>query len=120
MIKPGDGSNKVSWTVNLPETGSYDIYFYNETSGTVLRPGRGLRGQGGRNKKPSQGEKHFIVHNEEENEEIAFDVTESPQGWILLGTFRLASGMNRVEQTDKSKGVFLTADAVKWVKSKQN
>jgi len=116
MISVGEGSNRVSWTVDLPEGGSYDIYFYNETGGR--RGGRGQRG-GGRvqNKQPTQEEKHFIVQHEDGTEEIAFNIQDSPQGWVLLGTFRLDAGTNTVEQTDKGKGAFLTADAVKWVKA---
>jgi hypothetical protein len=119
MIKVGEGSNAVSWTVDLPESGSYDIYFYNETMGQ--RTGMGQRGgnRGGR-QRPSQEEKTFIVHHEDGSEEIAFDVQESSQGWILLGTFRLPAGTNSIEQTDKGKGAFLTADAVKWVKTSQD
>jgi len=119
MIKVGEGSNKVSWTVNLPESGSYDIYFHNETMSRG--PGRGQRGgdREGR-RRPTQEEKHFIVHHEDGTEEIAFDIQDSPQGWVLLGTFRLAAGTNTIEQTDKGKGAFLTADAVKWVRTRQN
>jgi ABC-type transport system involved in multi-copper enzyme maturation permease subunit len=118
MIKVGEGSNRVSWTLDLPESGGYDIYFYNETMGR--RGGRGQR-RGDRGKQmPSQEEKHFIVHHEDGTEEIAFDIQESSQGWVLLGTFRLEAGSNTVEQTDKGKGAFLTADAVKWVKTSQN
>jgi hypothetical protein len=119
MIKVGEGSNRVSWTVNLQERGSYDIYFYNETMSRGA--GRGQRG-GGREgrRRPAQEEKHFIVHHEEGTEEIPFDIQDSSQGWVLLGTFRLAAGTNTIEQTDKGKGAFLTADAVKWVRTNQN
>jgi hypothetical protein len=122
MIKVGEGSNTVSWTVNLPESGSYDIYFYNETMSRGRGMGRGQRGggRGNQRRRPTQEEKHFIVHHEDGTEEIAFDIQESSQGWILLGTFRLAAGTNTIEQTDKGKGAFLTADAVKWIKSEQN
>jgi len=114
MIKVGEGSNTVSWTVNLPESGSYDMYFYNETKGD----GKGGNKEGW--KQPTQEEKHFIVHHEDRTEEIAFNIKESSQGWVLLGTFRLVAGMNKIEQTDKGKGAFLTADAVKWVKKLEN
>jgi hypothetical protein len=128
MIKVGEGSNRVSWTANLPESGSYDIYFYNETMsfgggrgmGGGQRAGTGQRGGERGGQRPSQEEKHFIVHHEDGTEEISFDIQESAQGWVLLGTFRLAAGSNTIEQTDKGKGAFLTADAVKWVKSDQN
>ena len=124
MIRVGEGSNKVSWTADLPESGSYDIYFYNETTSF----GRG-RGGGQRERQQMlqmqrrgflQEEKHFIVHHEDGMEEIDFNILESPQGWVLLGTFRLEAGANTVEQTDKGKGAYLTADAVKWVKSDRN
>jgi hypothetical protein len=123
MIKVGEGSNKVSWTVNLQKGGNYDIYFYNETMS--FGPGRGQgRGRGGGDRggwqRPIQEEKHFIVSHEDGTEEIAFNIQESSQGWVLLGTFRLASGRNTIEQTDKGKGSFLTADAIKWVKTDQN
>jgi len=114
MIKVGEGSNRVSWTVNLPESGSYDIYFYNE----ITDIGKGE--SKGNWQKPTQEEKHFIVIYEDRTEEIAFDIKESSRGWILLGTFRLTAGTNTLEQTDKGKGTFLTADAVKWVKTSQN
>jgi hypothetical protein len=116
MIKVGEGSNRVSWTVDLPESGSYDIYFYNETRGQ--RAGGAQRGgQRGGRRRPAQEEKHFIVHHEDGTEEIAFDIQESAQGWVLLGTFRLTAGSNTIEQSDKGKGAFLTADAMKWVKT---
>jgi ABC-type transport system involved in multi-copper enzyme maturation permease subunit len=124
MIRVGEGGNSVSWTVDLPESGSYDIFFYNET----MSFGRG-RGGGQRERQQQlqrarrgflQEEKHFIVHHEDGTEEIDFDILESPQGWVLLGTFRLAAGANTVEQTDMGKGAYLTADAMKWVKSDQN
>ncbi|MBW2614563.1 MAG: hypothetical protein JRD02_00085 [Deltaproteobacteria bacterium] len=114
MIKIGEGGNKVSWTADLPESGSYDIYFYNETASF----GKGGDKEGW--KRPTQEEKHFIIHHEDGPEEIAFDIKESSQGWEYLGTFRLAAGTNTIEQTDRGKGTFLTADAVKWVKSLTN
>ncbi|MCK4337607.1 MAG: hypothetical protein KAX11_06670, partial [Candidatus Aminicenantes bacterium] len=117
MIKVGEGSNRVSWTVNLLESGSYDIYFHNETMGRGMGRGQQGGGRGGNRQRPTQEEKHFIVHHEDGTEEIAFDIQESSQGWVLLGTFRLAEGTNTIEQTDKGKGAFLTADAVKWVKT---
>jgi len=118
MIKVGEGSNRVSWTVILPESGNYDIYFYNETMS--FGPGRGMGGGRGNRQRPTQEEKHFIVLHEDGTEEIAFDIQESSQGWVLLGTFRLAAGANTIEQTDKGKGAFLTADAVKWVRTDQD
>jgi hypothetical protein len=114
MIKIGEGGNKVSWTADLPESGSYDIYFYNETASF------GKDGDKEGWKRPTQEEKHFIVHLEDGPEEIVFNLRKSSQGWILLGTFRLEAGTNTVKQTDRGKGTFLTADAVKWVKTSQN
>ncbi|MBW1819703.1 MAG: hypothetical protein JRJ60_21395 [Deltaproteobacteria bacterium] len=120
MIKVGEGSNKVSWTVNLTENGSYDIFFYNETMGRGMGRGQRDGGRGVNRQRPAQEEKHFIVHHEDGTEDIHFNIQESPQGWVLLGTFRLAAGSNTIEQTDKGKGAFLTADAVKWVKTSQD
>jgi ABC-type transport system involved in multi-copper enzyme maturation permease subunit len=115
MIKVGEGGNRVSWTVELPESGSYDIYFHNETANSSNKGG-GKEGWD----KPTQEAKHFIIHHEDVMEEIAFDLRESSQGWVLLGTFRLAAGANTIEQSDQGKGAFVTADAVKWVKTDRN
>ena len=84
------------------------------------RGGRGQR-RGDRGKQgPAQEEKHFIVSHEDGTEEIAFDMEDASQGWVLLGTFRITAGTNTIEQTDKGKGAFLTADAVKWVRTSQD
>jgi hypothetical protein len=120
MIKAGEGSNAVSWTVDLPEGGTYDVFIHNEIGGRGggRGPGGG-RGEGrggGGFSRPTQEEKHFIVTSESGREEIDFDVQDLAQGWVLLGTFEFAAGSSTIEQTDKGKGAFLTADAVKWVK----
>ena len=116
MIKVGEGSNAVSWTVDLPEGGSYDVFIYNETGSRRGGRGPGGGGRGGDNRRPTQEEKHFVVTSESGREEIDFDMQDLAQGWVLLGTFDFAAGTNTIEQTDKGKGAFLTADAVKWVK----
>ena len=50
----------------------------------------------------------------------ALAILEDYLGKSSYEIFRLAAGTNTVEQTDKGKGGFLTADAVKWVKSDQD
>jgi len=42
--KPGTGSSKVAWTVDLPAAGSYNVYFYYEGLGAAMGRGGAMRG----------------------------------------------------------------------------
>gem|GEM_PF-912755 len=64
------------------------------------------------------GKRHFIVHSEDGMEEIVVDLRDAQPGWNVIGTFRLASGPNKVEMTDRNDTVFVLADAVKWARHK--
>jgi ABC-type transport system involved in multi-copper enzyme maturation permease subunit len=117
LKKSGEGLSKVSWTANLKEPGSYDIYFYHDGLGGGRRAMPPMR--------PNQeqprirsGKKRFLVHHEDGVEDVVVDLKDSQPGWNLIGTFRLVAGENRVELTDKNEERFVTADAVKWVKQK--
>lgn len=121
----GNGKSKVAWNVELEDAGDYDIFFYYE--GRMRRrrpggPGRGGQpgGQRGGNRQPQQtrtyGKRIYLVHHEDGIEEVKIDLKDAAQGWNFLGTFRLLAGKNRVELTDKSEDVYVTADAIKWTR----
>ena len=126
MKKSGAGASKVAWEADLEQSGDYDIYFYHEGFGGRMGRG-GMPGQGGatqRGAQPGQGpqaermnpgKKYFLVSFEGGSEEVVVDIRNAPSGWNLIGNFRLAAGLNKVELTDKSEGRYVLADAVKWV-----
>jgi ABC-type transport system involved in multi-copper enzyme maturation permease subunit len=146
--KSGQGTSKVAWSVNLKEAGDYNIYFYYEGIGAGMGRGGGMTGMGrggfapGGGQPPGgqrggggtttaqstgrgsnalrlqPGKKHFLIHHEGRAEEVVVDLRDVPAGWTLIGNFRLATGENLVELTDKNEERFVLADAIKWVEQK--
>jgi hypothetical protein len=108
--RTGDGSFKVSWSANIEEAGSYDIYFHNPD---LEMPHWGRHGRRGR---PNKGEETFLIHHEDGVDKVEVDLNVTPEGWNLLGTYHLQTGENSVELSDRGDMSFVTADAVKWVK----
>jgi len=126
--KSGEGADRVIWNVDLDETGEYDIYFFN---GLPRGMGRGMmeqrmqmmvqsRGsdQRGRMRRffRGPGTKSFFIPHQYGTEEVEADLEDAESGWILLGTFQLDAGPNRIELTDQNVAGYVVADAVKWVK----
>ncbi len=109
FVRGGDGGKKVTWEVDLPSSGQYEIYMYAEQSMFRGGPGRGRR-EGDFAKST-----HYIIYHDDGQEDVEFD-PESAQGWNFLGSYYLSSGLNKVELTNKTEGRVVTADAIKWVK----
>ena len=123
LKKAGAGENKVAWNVNLEESGSYDIFFYNsillrmqkETAMRASAQNQDKSSFKGRfNQGP--GERFFLVSHQFGTEEVVIDLENAEQGWSLIGSFQLDAGPNKIEQSDKNDALYVTADAVKWVK----
>ena len=127
MKKAGAGENKVVWNVDLEESGSYDIFFYN---GILLRMQKEMAvraasqnqdksntissSKGRFNRGP--GKRFFLVSHQYGMEEVVIDLENTDLGWTLIGAFQLDAGPNKIEQTDKNDTLYVMADAVKWVK----
>ncbi|MFH1700455.1 MAG: hypothetical protein ABIE07_07685 [Candidatus Zixiibacteriota bacterium] len=109
--KSGTGENKIAWEINLEASGDFDVYFYFEDESYE----NWWRHRGG-NRNQDMGEKQFFVYHEDGVEEILLDLDDAEEGWNYLGTFRLPSGSNKIEMTDKNRTQVVTADAIKWVK----
>ena len=107
-IKAGNGDKKVSWSVEIKEAGTYDVYYY---ASDVRSPW--MRGRRGR-KYIEQFQ--FIVYHDDGQDEVFLNIEDTEDGWNFLGTYYLSSGTAKVELTNKSKGRVVFADAVKWVK----
>ncbi|MFC2161014.1 hypothetical protein ACFLRX_05110 [Acidobacteriota bacterium] len=125
LKKSGNGDNMVAWNVDLEESGSYDIYFYNGIPLSMKKeiamraaarekgtPNLGSKGRFNR----GPGKKIFQISHRYDNEEIEIDLSNAEQGWNLIGSFQFDAGPNKVVQTDKNDSLYVMADAIKWVK----
>jgi hypothetical protein len=91
----GTGANTATWTVNLPNTGTYAVYAW-----------------------WSQGSNRSTVAPYNVNGGAAINVNQQLNGgtWNLLGTFSLSAGNNTVSISDNApSGFVIMADGVKWV-----
>lgn len=109
--KSGKGEANVAWQVELEETGSYDIYYYC-TKARSFGWGR----HRGKRRQEDFGKRIFLVYHENGVDEMPMDLNGVEEGWNLIGTYRLLTGLNQVEMTDETSTSYITADAVKWVK----
>ena len=108
-IKKGKGDKKVAWKTEIPESGTYDIYYY--VSKMEMRWGRH-----GDKKRSEYGQFHFSIQHDDGVDDALLDVDKAEKGWNFLGSFYVSQGETRVELTNESKGRLIYADAVKWVK----
>ena len=106
-IKSGKGEQKVRWKAELPENGTYDIYFYTPVYLQFRIPAPGEA-------KYAVEDFDFRVYHDEGVDEVALDLSKAKSGWTYIGIYSLSQGTAKVELTDKSKGRVVYADAVKW------
>ncbi|MCK5740277.1 hypothetical protein KAH55_13900, partial [bacterium] len=110
-IKAGNGSQKVSWAADLPESGTYDVYVY---GGTPFVPRhRGRRGGGN---SPSVGQYHYTIFHDDGSNTVEVDMKEAGEDWVFLDSYYFSAGEAKVELSDQSDGQMVFADAVKFVK----
>lgn len=128
--KSGEGEDRVIYNVELKETGEYDIYFYNGSSGGMQRGMMEMRQQMQRTAQSREsnqqgpmrrffrgpGKKFFVISYQYGQEEVEIDLEDAEPGWTLIGSFTLDAGPNKIELTDKNEAGYVVADAVKWVK----
>jgi len=101
VIKSGNGDQRVQWRANLPENGIYNVYCskidFDSQSVTV-------------------NDFNFFVYHEDIIDEKTVHMNTTKDKWVLLGSYYFEKGIAKVELTDKSHGLAVYADAVKWVK----
>ena len=113
-IKSGRGDQKVRWTAEIPESGTYDILV-----NCVNLQRFGQRGErGGSDRVVSDFT--FTVHHDDGSNDVSIDMNITTPGWMFLGTFYLSQGPATVDLSDKSSGRIVYADAVKWLKREKN
>ncbi len=118
-VKKGNGTNKVSWTADIPSNGQYNIYTYINTSSLNMfsrRRGGPPGGSGGGRDSDGLKEFNYIIYHDDGKEEVPVSLESADDGWILLGNYYLSSGKAVVELSDKTGGRVVLADAIKWVK----
>jgi len=104
--RAGAGERKAVWKAVLPESASYEVYFY------MNKPTFGWRRS---NKMPDY---NIIVYHDGGEEKINQSSEGVDNGWLYLGTFQISTDTAKVELTNKSNGDMIFADAVKWIKVK--
>jgi hypothetical protein len=104
--KAGDGKTPASWKASIPESGTYEVYYY---VSKIRRPW-------GRGSNEKLGQYHLEITHDDGTDEVALDIDEADAGWNYLGTYYLSSGEASVRLTNESSGQIVIADAVKWVK----
>jgi hypothetical protein len=117
----GTGDKTVTWNAVIKEPGYYDVYTYvgKSTDRMMVRQGGG--GPGGPPDQQKSGDSpykdmHFKIFHDEGIEEITLDYENAESGWNSLGRYYLSSDTAKVVLTNKSAGMFVIGDAVKWVK----
>ncbi len=124
MISGGKGNHKVRWTANLPDEGEYDLYCY-----TYYYDLQKLYGSSFEKRLPhlkgttTIAYYTFLVYLNNRVEQITREISnyvDEPDRVteIHIGTFNFSKGPATVELTDETNGLYVFADAVKWVKRK--
>ena len=101
VIKSGKGDQRVQWRANIPEDGIYNVYCskidFDSKSAIV-------------------NDFNFYIYHEDDIDEKTVNMKIITDKWVLIGTYYFTKGTSKVELTDKSHGLAVYADAVKWVK----
>ena len=102
----GTGERTARWQANLPEAGSYDVYYYINKVNI------------GWNRNNKSTDYNLSVYHESGVDKITQSTENVDVGWNYLGTWQFASDTAKVELSNKSSGDKVFADAVKWVLNK--
>lgn len=104
--KAGDGERKAVWQLALKQNGLYEVSFFLKK--IDIRWGR------------NSGKKSytFNVFHDGGLAHVTVSIDDLENGWNSLGVFYMSPGIVKVELTNKSAGILVFADAVKWTKSK--
>ncbi len=109
-IRAGDGQKSVSWTVEIPDEGIYDIYVY------MFNREDFMRGRDNQARERFQ-DFNYTIHHSGGAEEISLSAEGASEGWNFLGSWYFTAGRTAVTLSDKSDGRIVIADAIKWIKN---
>ena len=110
--KSGDGASAVEWEVNLPESGKYELFVYNNNTVDA-----GLVKSGWL--KAPRVQTYRFAHAEGE-ETIELLSLEEADGWVSMGVYQFNAGIAKINLSGQGAdpNQTIVADAVKWVKVK--
>ena len=122
VISKGNGQNRVQWTAMLPESGEYDIFYYTYYFNLQeIFPSSYLE-----KRYPhlinttTIGNYNFFIYHDNGIEKIKRKISDyydnSDLVEVHLGTYYFSEGPAKIELTDETNGLYVFADAVKWVK----
>ena len=110
--RTGKGLQKIRFTADIPEAGTYDVLFFMPPKYRLTPPGPRSMGR----RRIAVKDFHFSIDTSEGVETIVSDVSDCDSGWLSLGRFHFNTGKASVELSDLSDGKIVFADAVRWKK----
>lgn len=116
----GLGNLCAAWEAELPETGKYEVFVFNNAFESKDHEPRGagtMKSPEGTKTLRMPGQTYTVVHADG-RETVVVETRNADWGWVSIGTYAFEKGKARVELSDA--GVYpaqmIYADAVKWVK----
>ncbi|MFC1490027.1 hypothetical protein ACFL6K_02330 [Candidatus Latescibacterota bacterium] len=120
IISGGNGQNKVQWTADIPEDGEYDLYCYTYYIDYQTLPSVIKRRYPHTENATAVGDYNFIIYHNNGVEQIKREISDYYQVHypveVYLGRYHFSKGSAKIELTDETDGLYVFADAVKWVK----
>ena len=92
-----------------PRRGVPSVALSNVTRRARNRPGSEGHGD------EDYGKLHFLIYHDDGVEETELDLNAADDGWNYLGSYYISRGEAKLEETNRSEGRVVIADAVKWV-----
>jgi len=123
IISGGNGQNKVRWTAELPEEGEYDLYYYSFYYDLGIFPSSWELEKKHPQFKDATAvdDYNFLIYHDNGIEKIKRKISDYYHEYdnpveVHLGTYYFSKGAAKIELTDETDGLYIFADAVKWVK----
>ncbi|MFC1490504.1 hypothetical protein ACFL6K_04775 [Candidatus Latescibacterota bacterium] len=113
--RSGDGEGCVAWNADIPEQGNYDLEFFLPDFNIIQL----VRFADDPNEnKPLFGEYNLSIKCDGQDNSVTFIPEQTQPGWQYVSSFDLEPGNVCVELSNKSNGILIYADAIRWVKQK--
>lgn len=102
VVRGGKGEYVVSFAVDLPAAGRWDLEYHLPWSADDSR------------RKRDPGTWAMTLVDSSGDQEITFDADGADSGWNTLGTFEVADGEVALKITNETEGKYVVADAIRW------
>ena len=103
FIRQGKGERTATFAAELPSSGSWDLEIHLPAKRRFLVP--------------KWGTWHLTINPGTESQEVGFDSAAAEPGWNMVGSFELGAGPVEVQLSDRSDGMVVVADAIRWRRS---